>query len=160
MVTPELGRAKNDRLREQIGACCRSLVPVRRASIRRLNSDRWPYALGHCEQSSLDSVLLNFWAPRGHDLGTGWAPRPAPSFGHGEARRAGKTFALHGHRSVWAPAKMVQVLDLARLRRFERPTPAFGGQYSIQLSYRRLWAQILAREMVRRLPSEGSTLSS
>lgn len=26
---------------------------------------------------------------------------------------------------------------MARLRRFERPTPAFGGQYSIQLSYRR-----------------------
>ena len=28
--------------------------------------------------------------------------------------------------------------DLARLTRFERATPAFGGQYSIQLSYRRL----------------------
>ena len=27
---------------------------------------------------------------------------------------------------------------LARPRRFERPTPAFGGQYSIQLSYGRL----------------------
>ena len=27
--------------------------------------------------------------------------------------------------------------NLARLRRFERPTPAFGGQYSIQLSYGR-----------------------
>ena len=26
---------------------------------------------------------------------------------------------------------------LARLTRFERATPAFGGQYSIQLSYRR-----------------------
>ena len=29
-------------------------------------------------------------------------------------------------------------LRLARPRRFERPTPAFGGQYSIQLSYERL----------------------
>jgi hypothetical protein len=28
--------------------------------------------------------------------------------------------------------------NLARLRRFERPTPAFGGQYSIHLSYRRV----------------------
>ena len=28
--------------------------------------------------------------------------------------------------------------SLARPRRFERPTPAFGGQYSIQLSYGRL----------------------
>jgi hypothetical protein len=26
---------------------------------------------------------------------------------------------------------------LVRPRRFERPTPAFGGQYSIQLSYGR-----------------------
>ena len=32
---------------------------------------------------------------------------------------------------------------LARPRRFERPTPAFGGQYSIQLSYGRVAAQIL-----------------
>ena len=32
---------------------------------------------------------------------------------------------------VWKYKKMV------RLRRFERPTNAFGGHYSIQLSYRR-----------------------
>jgi hypothetical protein len=32
---------------------------------------------------------------------------------------------------------------MARPRRFERPTPAFGGQYSIQLSYGRLGAAIL-----------------
>src|SRR5450759_2958379 len=31
---------------------------------------------------------------------------------------------------------------LARPRRFERPTFAFGGQRSIQLSYGRLWASI------------------
>ena len=37
---------------------------------------------------------------------------------------------------------------MARPRRFERPTPAFGGQYSIQLSYGRLiftTGSILAR---------------
>ena len=27
---------------------------------------------------------------------------------------------------------------MVRPRRFERPTPAFGGQYSIQLSYGRV----------------------
>jgi hypothetical protein len=32
--------------------------------------------------------------------------------------------------------------DMARPRRFERPTFAFGGQRSIQLSYGRLWASI------------------
>ena len=31
---------------------------------------------------------------------------------------------------------------MARPRRFERPTFAFGGQRSIQLSYGRLWASI------------------
>ena len=35
------------------------------------------------------------------------------------------------------------VLKMARPRRFERPTPAFGGQYSIQLSYRRLATSVL-----------------
>ena len=34
-------------------------------------------------------------------------------------------------------AESIAAEGLARLRRFERPTPAFGGQYSIQLSYRR-----------------------
>ncbi len=34
--------------------------------------------------------------------------------------------------------KLLFLFCLARLRRFERPTPAFGGQYSIQLSYRRI----------------------
>ena len=31
---------------------------------------------------------------------------------------------------------------MARPRRFERPTPAFGGQYSIQLSYGRIGLQV------------------
>ena len=31
---------------------------------------------------------------------------------------------------------------MARPRRFERPTPAFGGQYSIQLSYGRKTASL------------------
>ncbi len=41
------------------------------------------------------------------------------------------------------PFKALEVLkggenQMVRLRRFERPTTAFGGRYSIQLSYRRL----------------------
>jgi hypothetical protein len=35
-------------------------------------------------------------------------------------------------------ARKCQSERLARPRRFERPTPAFGGQYSIQLSYGRV----------------------
>ena len=38
--------------------------------------------------------------------------------------------------------------DLARLTRFERATPAFGGQYSIQLSYRRFGPHCVARVAV------------
>lgn len=63
--------------------------------------------LGTGEQSSLGSPVNPIWAPRGHDLGTGWAPRPVPSFGHENPRDAEKTLALHGHRAVWAPAKRV-----------------------------------------------------
>lgn len=37
--------------------------------------------------------------------------------------------------------------NLARLRRFERPTPAFGGQYSIHLSYRRVGENYYCGEM-------------
>ena len=39
--------------------------------------------------------------------------------------------------------------NLARLTRFERATPAFGGQYSIQLSYRREGMQILSKSALR-----------
>ena len=34
-------------------------------------------------------------------------------------------------------------LNLVRPERFEPPTPAFGGQYSIQLSYGRIRREIL-----------------
>ncbi len=40
--------------------------------------------------------------------------------------------------------KPLQKKELARLRRFERPTPAFGGLYSIQLSYRRVSPRCMA----------------
>ena len=46
--------------------------------------------------------------------------------------------------------------DLVRLRRFERPTTAFGGQYSIQLSYRRFKALRLHGGIL----AEGSLLAA
>ena len=55
----------------------------------------------------------------------GCAPRK--SFSTPKARRAGQAL----QRALPDREKM------ARPRRFERPTPAFGGQYSIQLSYGR-----------------------
>ncbi len=51
-----------------------------------------------------------------------------------------------GARAANSRLRLIRALDrsnemidgnLARPRRFERPTPAFGGQYSIQLSYGR-----------------------
>ena len=49
---------------------------------------------------------------------------------------------------------------LARPRRFERPTPAFGGQYSIQLSYGRAGAAILQSAPVRVQSIDAATVQS
>ena len=43
-------------------------------------------------------------------------------------------------------------MNMARLARFERTTPAFGGQYSIQLSYRRLAPSVLDARGARIYP--------
>ena len=49
------------------------------------------------------------------------------------------TPAVSRPRSMRALVRSNHMFDgnLARPRRLERPTPAFGGQYSIQLSYGR-----------------------
>ena len=52
---------------------------------------------------------------------------------------------------MWGLSKELQ--KLVRPARFERATPAFGGQYSIQLSYRRY---VWGHDSTRRYRPESS----
>ena len=55
-------------------------------------------------------------------------------------------------------AMRVVLMVMARPRRFERPTPAFGGQYSIQLSYGRpaqSWNRVASRQVMPTGGREG-----
>src|SRR5690242_15494105 len=92
-------------------------------------------------------------APARHGLGTRWARHghsghSGPSHDDStscldwQISRGELTLARHAKWLGWAQTcpqerseKPGVVGDLARLTRFERATPAFGGQYSIQLSY-------------------------
>ncbi len=52
--------------------------------------------------------------------------------------------------TTWAKSLDLSDCFLARPRRLERPTPAFGGQYSIQLSYGRAETSLMPTNSVLR----------
>ena len=52
---------------------------------------------------------------------------------------------LRSHTNDLSPSCPNPLILLARPARFERATPGFGGQYSIQLSYGRLGGAIIEK---------------
>ena len=65
----------------------------------------------------------------------------------------GDTAAVPSNASGYVEAAILEISKMARPRRFERPTPAFGGQYSIQLSYGRIERQVYGQRGFESIPA-------
>ena len=74
---------------------------------------------------------------------------------HGTAR--GRATCLKGKPSCWLHHARSHAVELVRPAGFEPTTPAFGGQYSIQLSYGRDDLFCAARSTLRLVPSKRRT---
>ena len=81
---------------------------------------------------------------------------PSPAWLRDVGQKRAKFGPRLGQKQKWArPLRSNPLICLARPTRFERVTPAFGGQYSIQLSYGRAVECTTLRRAARRIARIG-----